>query len=522
MDFTIEDITYIAKILLGKSKMDLPMCLQLTETDAYAFCYEANIDTDILDHSEFSFEMMVSFLKRLAEEDNFVPFLDYYFKEYFDNKITQLSEEGYNVFSLKENVLLYINAGWSISRQEFAFDSKGLYIKEVEFKEYDKMGEGGFCTVYNNRTDSSSVFKVLNVRERSDVGSVHRFKREYEIMQEHNNSGFTINVFNFDNRRLIYSMEKADISLEDYLTNNQITDEEKDKIICRCVECMRYLHKNGVLHRDFHPGNILRNSKGEWVVTDFGLAKDIDDKYSHQTTTTHAVGRALFTDPVQLFLLKDGDFKTDMYSLAKTIDFVMNQNLSGKSHKYSSVIYRAIAPDMNNRYDNIDSFYAEISAIFMRDSYESAHERIEFFLSEYNKNRNINVTEIISLLNNDSDGSLIWKLVSKFQDRCIDIFAEISDIAFPLALKEAQQLKDIMESGYHDWKEYDNVAYWARDVIYARNGRNDEININAAQIIEYVADNVQRYKIRSLANSIKADDKIDGHIRAQISYFEGY
>ena len=33
MDFTIEDITYIAKILLGKSKMDLPMCLQLTETD---------------------------------------------------------------------------------------------------------------------------------------------------------------------------------------------------------------------------------------------------------------------------------------------------------------------------------------------------------------------------------------------------------------------------------------------------------------------------------------------------------
>ena len=50
-------------------------------------------------------------------------------------------------------------------------------------------------------------------------------------MQEHNNSGFTINVFNFDNRRLIYSMEKADISLEDYLTNNQITDEEKDKII---------------------------------------------------------------------------------------------------------------------------------------------------------------------------------------------------------------------------------------------------------------------------------------------------
>jgi serine/threonine protein kinase len=522
MNYTIEDITYIARVLLRRSKIELPTCLQLTETDAYAFCYEANIDTDILDSGDFGIEMLITFLKKLAEEDKFVLFLDYYFKEYFDNKITELSEEGYNVFSLKENVLLHINSGWSISGQEFAFDSNGLYIKAVEFKEYDKKGEGGFCTVYNNRADTSSVIKVLNIREKSDVGSVYRFKREYEIMQEHNNSGFTINVFGFESHRLIYCMEKADISLEDYLENNPITDAEKDEIISRCVECMKYLHKNGVLHRDFHPGNILRNSKGEWVVTDFGLAKDIDNKYSHQTTTTHAVGRALFTDPVQLFLLKEGNFKTDMYSLAKTIDFVMNQNLSGKAHKYSSVVYKATAPDMNNRYDSIDDFYDEVRTIFMRDIYESVQERIGNLLNEYSKNKNINVTEIISLLSNDSDGSLIWELVLQLQGEWVDAFVEIAEIAFSVALSEIAKLKDVMERGYHDWNEYDNVAYWARDIIYARNGRNDEINIIAAQIIEYVADNVQRYKIRTLANSIKVNDNVDGHIRAKISYFEGY
>ena len=45
------------------------------------------------------------------------------------------------------------------------------------------------------------------------------------------------------------------------------------------------------------------------MVTDFGLAKDVFSKYSHQTTTTQAVGRAWFTDPTQLFALKDGNLE---------------------------------------------------------------------------------------------------------------------------------------------------------------------------------------------------------------------
>lgn len=522
MNYTIEDLTYIAKFLLRKSKFDLPICLQLTETDIYDFCYKANIDTCILDCNTFKVDILILFLKKLADENNLVMFFDFYFKEFFDNRISLLSEEGYNVFSLKENVLLYINAGWSIDKQEFAFNSDGLYIKKVEFKEYDKMGEGGFCTVYKNHADSSYVFKVLNTREKSNVDSVHRFKREYQIMKEHNNSGFTINVFNFDSQKLIYSMEKADISLEDYLEKKQITDEEKDKIIFRCIECMRYLHKNNVLHRDFHPGNILMNNNGEWVLTDFGLAKNINDKYSHQTTTTYAVGRALFTDPTQLFMLKDGNFKTDMYSLAKTIDYIMNQNLSGKSHKYSSIIYKATTPNIDNRYDNIDDFFNEINAIYMREKFESDQEKIENLLIKFRKNKNINITEIISLLNSDSDGSLICKMILTFKNKCIDMFVKITEISFSLALREIKQLKNIIESGYHKWEEYDTFAYWARDIIYERNGINDEINIIASQIIEYVADNVHRYKIRKLANNIKNDATVDGHVRAQISYFEEY
>ena len=107
------------------------------------------------------------------------------------------------------------------------------------------MGEGGFCNVYRCSKDESRVYKVLNIVEKADAGSIHRFKREYEIMSGQNNSGYTLNVFDYDPQALIYSMEKASISLERYIEKKTLSDEEKDEIVMKCAECMRYLHNKG-------------------------------------------------------------------------------------------------------------------------------------------------------------------------------------------------------------------------------------------------------------------------------------
>ena len=53
-----------------------------------------------------------------------------------------------------------------------------------------------------------------------------------------------------------------------------------------------------------------------------------------------------------------------------------------------------------------------------------------------------------------------------------------------------------MQESYHSWDDYDVIAYWAIEMIKSRNNKNDEINIEAAQIIEYVASNVGRFKIK--------------------------
>lgn len=185
-------------------------------------------------------------------------------------------------------------------------------------------------------------------------------------MEAHNDSGYTIRAFNFEPQNLVYSMDRATVSLEDYIENNTLENSEKDAIILRCVECMSYLHSQKIVHRDFHPGNILRNRDGQWVVTDFGLSKDLSKKYSRNTNSTRAVGRFWFTDPIQLGALIDGDYSTDLYSLAKTIDYIFNWNQTQRPHKYTAIVHKATAPDWDARYANIGELENDILNIIGR------------------------------------------------------------------------------------------------------------------------------------------------------------
>ncbi len=233
MEYKIDDLKNIARLLSGLGSVDIPESIKIDEIALYECCYDMGWETSILDDNNFSVEILGAILCQLADEDNLVEFVDYYFNKYIENRVTDLTVAGYSIFQLKDKILTSLNALWSISNQEFVIDNSRFSLKFVDFKEYDKMGEGGFCTVYRCPIDESRVYKVLNIAEKADAGSVHRFKREYEIMSEQNDSGYTLNVFDYDSQALIYSMEKAIISLEDYIEKKKLSDDEKDEIVMR-------------------------------------------------------------------------------------------------------------------------------------------------------------------------------------------------------------------------------------------------------------------------------------------------
>jgi tetratricopeptide (TPR) repeat protein len=91
--------------------------------------------------------------------------------------------------------------------------------------------------------------------------------------------------------------------------------EEAVKLLAKVARAVHYAHQRGILHRDLKPENILLGSMGEPYVTDFGLAKLLDQD-AGQTQSTIMVGTPSYMAPEQATRRsKDLTTAADVYSL---------------------------------------------------------------------------------------------------------------------------------------------------------------------------------------------------------------
>ncbi|CBL45546.1 Hypothetical protein HDN1F_19630 [gamma proteobacterium HdN1] len=85
------------------------------------------------------------------------------------------------------------------------------------------------------------------------------------------------------------------------------------EFIKQIAEGLSAVHRNGIIHRDIKPGNILFRDDGTLVLTDFGIAKD---KYHDLdlTQTGMTLGSPSYCSPEQTYC-EPLDARTDIYSL---------------------------------------------------------------------------------------------------------------------------------------------------------------------------------------------------------------
>ena len=97
--------------------------------------------------------------------------------------------------------------------------------------------------------------------------------------------------------------------------------EEVVRIVTAVASALDYAHKQGLLHRDVKPANIMMTNlddEGEQriLLTDFGIARNVNE-ISGLTKTNMTVGTVAYCAPEQL-LAEDVDGRADQYSLAAT------------------------------------------------------------------------------------------------------------------------------------------------------------------------------------------------------------
>jgi len=147
-----------------------------------------------------------------------------------------------------------------------------------DFSDIRKLGEGGMGNVYlatQVALDRKVVIKELASNMQKDPKLIKRFENEAKSAAglDHEN---IIRVFDFgeDRHSFFISMEYIDgVDLEQLMRWQPFPREIGLMILLQAMKGLNYAHKQGIIHCDIKPGNILISKTGKVKVVDFGLAK---------------------------------------------------------------------------------------------------------------------------------------------------------------------------------------------------------------------------------------------------------
>jgi eukaryotic-like serine/threonine-protein kinase len=103
-------------------------------------------------------------------------------------------------------------------------------------------------------------------------------------------------------------------TLRDLLKDNRrLVPERALEITDGVLRALDYSHRNGIVHRDIKPGNVMLTRSGDVKVMDFGIARAVADSQLTMTQTAQVIGTAQYLSPEQA-RGERVDARSDLYS----------------------------------------------------------------------------------------------------------------------------------------------------------------------------------------------------------------
>lgn len=207
----------------------------------------------------------------------------------------------------------------------------GMPSQLGDFRLLREVGRGGMGVVYEAEQVSLRrrvAVKVLRFGPVADAVAMQRFQREAETVAHLHHTNivpiFAIGAeagVHYYAMQFIEGRDLAGLARRDPGAGGPSAPLETRRIAdwgLQAAEALAHAHRRGVIHRDIKPSNLILDHDGRIWLTDFGLARRVDD--AALSVAGALLGTPRYMSPEQARASQDPvDHRTDIYSLGATL-----------------------------------------------------------------------------------------------------------------------------------------------------------------------------------------------------------
>jgi serine/threonine-protein kinase len=190
-----------------------------------------------------------------------------------------------------------------------------------QYRIIEQIGRGGMATVYKahqRNLDRYVAIKVVAPDLVEAKGFITRFEREAKAVANlrHRN---ILTVFDYGRHGDMFYLVMEYVSGGTLIAGLGWPQDlaYAANIVSQVGDALAHAHRQGMIHRDVKPGNILMADKDWPLLSDFGLAKMVGDSL-HLTASGASVGTPQYMSPEQAQSLAV-DRRSDIYSLGAVL-----------------------------------------------------------------------------------------------------------------------------------------------------------------------------------------------------------
>jgi serine/threonine protein kinase len=253
-----------------------------------------------------------------------------------------------------------------------ALDSSNPVLQTVgNYELLEKIAEGGMGSIYKARHRTSGqivAIKLMPAHLATNKVMLKRFEQEFRAASMLNHPNIVRALDFGDNGTtpfLVMEFVDGESLGQKLEREGPMSESEAIRLIAQVAQGLHRAHKQGLIHRDVKPDNILVTADGQAKLADLGLVKEVETDLN-LTRTGRGLGTPHFMAPEQFRNAKNATVQCDIYSLGATLYQMVTGELPFRSNGPLDAWMKKIQNDLTPPRDLVPALSERVNWAILR------------------------------------------------------------------------------------------------------------------------------------------------------------